>query len=101
HARAVREAFAHSACRLHSTFTGLAAYSSNLLLHPGSHERLRAVQWWERAIDVTAAMGAPATGGHLRGYRDPDWRDERRRSSLDAELRAALWRLASYAGDRG
>jgi hypothetical protein len=30
---------------LHSTFTGLAAYSSNLLLHPDASSRARARDW--------------------------------------------------------
>ena len=43
---------------LHSTFTGLAAYSSNLLLHPDPAARERARAWYRRVIDFTAAAGA-------------------------------------------
>src|SRR5260370_2740123 len=49
---------------LHSTFTGLAAYSWSQLLHPGEAMREAAMRWYERAINFTAVLGAPGTGGH-------------------------------------
>ncbi|MDQ6796329.1 MAG: sugar phosphate isomerase/epimerase, partial [Chloroflexota bacterium] len=42
---------------LHSTFTGLAAYSGNLLLHPDPIQRARAEAWFGWAIRYTAAAG--------------------------------------------
>jgi sugar phosphate isomerase/epimerase len=100
-ADAVRDAVRDNGLTLHSTFTGLTAYSSNLLLHPDAAARERAERWWERAVDVTAAMGAAATGGHVGAFSVPDWRDPGRRSFLEGELRAALDRLAGYASARG
>src|SRR5260221_7409483 len=49
---------------LHSTFTGLAAYSWSQLLHPDEAMREAAMRWYERAINFTAVLGAPGTGGH-------------------------------------
>jgi sugar phosphate isomerase/epimerase len=95
-----------SACRragleLHSTFTGLAAYSSNLLLHPDPELRARAEAWYGRAVAFTAAAGARATGGHVGAYGVADWRDPGRRAALAGELRAALGRLAAAARRAG
>ena len=44
----LREACAAAGLTLHSTFTGLAAYSSNLLLHPDPAARERARAWYRR-----------------------------------------------------
>jgi D-erythrulose 1-phosphate 3-epimerase len=100
-ATAVRDACDAAGLQLHSTFTGLAAYSSNLLLHPDPAARARARAWYERVIDFTAAAGAPATGGHVGAFSVDDWRDPRRRRRLWAELTGALGQLAGQARNRG
>jgi sugar phosphate isomerase/epimerase len=86
---------------LHSTFTGLAAYSSNLLLHPDPVRRDRALSWYRRAIDFTAAAGAPSTGGHIGAYSVADWRDQGRRAELWQWLRTALEALSAHARAAG
>jgi sugar phosphate isomerase/epimerase len=93
----VRAACAAAGLTLHSTFTGLAAYSSNLLLHPDPAARERARSWYCRAIDFTAAAGAGSTGGHVGAYSVDDWRDQDRRPALWAELGESLAGLAGYA----
>jgi len=59
-----------SAARQHglsvrSTFTGLAAYSSNMLLSPDPATRASAQAWFGRAIAFSESIGAIATGGHI------------------------------------
>ncbi|HEY2691000.1 MAG TPA: TIM barrel protein [Streptosporangiaceae bacterium] len=93
----VRAACAAAGLTLHSTFTGLAAYSSNLLLHPDPAARERGRSWYRRAIDFTAAAGAGSTGGHVGAYSIDDWRDQDRRQALWAELGESLAGLAGYA----
>jgi D-erythrulose 1-phosphate 3-epimerase len=51
--------------RIDSTFTGAAAYHSNLLSHPDARYRAHALEWYRGVIQLTAAMGARATGGHM------------------------------------
>ncbi len=98
---AVRDAAATHGLTVHSTFTGLAAYSSNLLLHPDASARDRAEAWFARAISFTAAVGAVATGGHVGAYSVPDARDPSRRAALQEELRMRLGRLAVRAREAG
>ena len=100
-AAAVRAACERAGLELHSTFTGLAAYSSNLLLHPDPELRDRAESWYRQAIAFTAAAGARATGGHVGAYSVADWDDPARRDALGAELRATLGRLAAAARSAG
>jgi D-erythrulose 1-phosphate 3-epimerase len=95
-----------NACRrtgvtLDSTFTGLAAYSANLLLHPDLARRNRAVNWYRRVIQFTAAAGARSTGGHIGAYSVADWTDSGRREELWSWLQTALEGLAAYACDAG
>lgn len=85
----------------HSTFTGVNAYSTNLLLHPDHRERDRAERWLERAIDFTAAIGAEATGGHLGALSVPDAADPARATMLGCELEGRLERLTRRAHSAG
>jgi sugar phosphate isomerase/epimerase len=95
------EAAARYGIRLHSAFTGVAGYSSNLLLHPSERERDAAERWYERAIDFAARVGAASMGGHVGAFSVPDWADPARRGQLWEELRVRLGRLAGVARRRG
>ena len=86
---------------LQSTFTGLAAYSSNLLLDPEPRRRAAAEAWYRRAIEFSAAAGAGATGGHVGAYSVADWQSSVRRHQLEDGLRAALKRLTGVAHRAG
>jgi D-erythrulose 1-phosphate 3-epimerase len=86
---------------LHSTFTGLAAYSSNMLLHPDRHARDRAREWYRRVIGLTAEAGAGSTGGHIGAFSVADFRDRARKALLWDELTESLAQLAAYARERG
>ena len=90
---------ATDACGLevHSTFTGLAAYSRNLLLDPDQRERRAAEAWFERAIAFTTALGAAGTGGHVGAFSVPEWRDPGLRAARWEDLRTALERLTEQA----
>jgi hypothetical protein len=100
-AEAVRAACEDRGLLLHSTFTGLAAYSSNLLLHPQPRSRESAEDWYGRAIDFTSRAGAQVTGGHIGAFSVSDWRHAERKSELEDELQTALTRLTRYARTRG
>jgi len=100
-ATALRETCDRAGLALHSTFTGLAAYSANLLLHPDPAWRSRALEWYRRVIDFTAAAGAASTGGHVGACSVADWRDLRRRAERWHELQASLRLLAADARQAG
>jgi len=74
---------------VHSAFVGLAAYTYNGLLHPEPVGRAAAREWWLRAIDTAAAIGASAVGGPLGGMSirdaaDPDARARHHERLLEA-----------------
>jgi sugar phosphate isomerase/epimerase len=87
--------------RLHSVFTGLAGYSSNLLLHPSERHRDAAEHWYERAIGFAGDLDTTSVGGHVGAFSVPDWVDPARRERLWEELRVRLARLAALARRRG
>ncbi|MGH9091228.1 MAG: TIM barrel protein [Acidimicrobiales bacterium] len=97
----VRRACQAAGVAVHSLFTGLAAYSSNLLLHPEPAMRESAHRWFERAIELGAAAGARGVGGYLGALSVADAADPARRRSLLAELGTRLQRLAGRAGGAG
>ncbi len=100
-ARAIARASSRAGITLHSTFTGLAAYSSNLLLDPDPLVRSAAERWFGRAIELTAEMGAAGTGGYLGAFSVSDSADPAtRRRRLDG-LTAAMVRLSQRASASG
>jgi hypothetical protein len=86
---------------LHSTFTGLAAYSGNLLLHPSATARDAATGWFETAIGFTAQLRGVATGGHVGAFSVADWQDRDRRAERWLDLRERLDGLAASARSAG
>jgi sugar phosphate isomerase/epimerase len=99
--QAIRDACAGHRLELHSTFTGLAAYSSNLLLDPDPKVRRWAEEWYSRAIRFTAAVGGRATGGHLGAFAVSDFRDPERRAELWSGFKESMRRLAAEARRAG
>lgn len=97
----VQQACADYGLRIHSTFTGLAAYSANLLLDPDARVRARALEWYRRAIAFTAMLGASSTGGHVGALSVGDWNDSVRRAERWQELIASLAILAADARTAG
>ncbi|HEU4784240.1 MAG TPA: TIM barrel protein [Ktedonobacterales bacterium] len=99
YAEETRQRAADAGLYLHSSFTGLAAYSWSHLLHPNPALRQAAMQWYERAIAFTAQLGAHGTGGHLGAYSVADSADTERSQQLLAELRGRLQSLARVAAE--
>jgi len=100
-AQALSAVGADHGLQLHSTFTGLAAYSANMLLAPDPADRQAAIAWYRAAIALTGQIGGRATGGHVGCFSVPDWRDPSRRAELWDALRASLAELASDAKGAG
>ncbi len=98
---ALRSSVAGLGLELHSTFTGLAAYSANLLMHPDPGARDAAEAWYRAAIDWTARAGGLATGGHVGAMSVRDWSDPVVRKARWANLGDALGRLAGGARHAG
>lgn len=96
-----RQRAADAGLTIHSTFTGLAAYSWSQLLHPNAALRRAALHWYQRAITFTAQLGAKGTGGHLGALSVADAADSARRQLLIEELRQHLQSLAREARDQG
>ena len=81
--------------KIHSCFTGLAAYSYNLLLHPDPAMRRGAVDWYEKALVLAAKLKAEAVGGHIGAFSVRDFRNERKRRLLTSNLIETLNYLSS------
>lgn len=101
YAEETRQRAASAGLRLHSAFTGLAAYSWSQLLHPDAALRQAAMRWYERAISFTAQLGASGVGGHLGAFSVADAANAERRGQLQAELRDRLQSLERTAADNG
>lgn len=93
----VRKVAATHGLEVHSTFTGLAAYSSNLLLAPDAADRQAHLAWYRNVIGFTKEIGGHAAGGHVGAYSVTDWRDPARRTALWDALQESLAELATEA----
>ena len=97
----VRKAANDWGLQIESAFSGLANYCFDGLLHPDAAGRSASMEWWKRAFDVAAEVGAKASGGPLGGMSvadaaDPERREQRYRDLLDSV--AELSRAARAAG---
>ena len=97
----VRDAVKAYGITIHSTFTGLAAYSFNMLSHPDPVMRSDALDWYMRAVDFTSMIGVRATGGHIAAMSVRDYRDQARRSFVEQALLEAVGSLRVYAASKG
>ena len=101
YAEETRQRAADAGLRIHSAFTGLAAYSWSHLLHPEAALRQAAMRWYERVITFTAQLGASGAGGHLGAFSTADAANPQRTQQLLAELRERMQALARTASDEG
>lgn len=92
-----RAALADHGLVAETTFTGLAAFGSNLLMHPDPKRRAAGVAWYRSLVDVTAELGAVATGGHVGTMSVPDWSAPDRREARLVGLRESLAEIAGHA----
>jgi sugar phosphate isomerase/epimerase len=97
----VRGACDAAGLELSSTFTGLIAYSTSLLLHPDPPARRRAGDWYERVIAFSALAGARRAGGHVGSLSTADHGDPARRDGLLEGLADMLHALATTARTAG
>lgn len=82
-------------------FTGLRAYSLNLLMDPDPGGRRRALDWYCGVVDLAARLGARGAGGHVGAMSVADWTDQARRAERWAGLRRDLAEIAARAKDAG
>jgi sugar phosphate isomerase/epimerase len=82
-------------------FTGLAAYSLNLLMHPDVGRRRAAADWYLSLVDLASQLGVRGVGGHVGAMSVPDWSDPARRAARWSELQQALADIAAAARAAG
>jgi sugar phosphate isomerase/epimerase len=96
-AQAISAACARAGVTIHSVFTGLIAYSANLMLAPERSERARGAAYWSGAIRFASKLGASSVGGHVGSLSRPDADDPGRRAVLWKELQEHLDQLSRLA----
>jgi D-erythrulose 1-phosphate 3-epimerase len=83
--------------RAETVFTGLAAYSGNLLMHPDAERRRSALEWYLAVVGLAARVGARGVGGHVGAMSVPDFADPERRAERWAGLQRSLAEIAASA----
>jgi len=97
----IRDAAKAYGLEVNSTFTGLGAYSYNLLMHPDPAMRSDALDWYEAAVEMTKEVGAKGTGGHVAAMSCKDFENEERRRFLLDTLIESLQHLSQLAARLG
>ncbi len=97
----VRKAAADWGLQIESAFSGLANYCFDGLLHPDAAGRRASFEWWKRAFDVAAEVGAKASGGPLGGMSVADASDPARREQRYQDLLEAVIELSASAKAAG
>jgi sugar phosphate isomerase/epimerase len=97
----VRQAARAWDIEIHSAFVGLAGYTYNGLLHPDPAGRRLALEWWRRAVDVAADIGAEAVGGPLGGMSVQDSEEPVRAEERYHQLLGSIESLSEAAAEAG
>jgi len=97
----VRKAAQDWGIQIESAFSGLANYCFDGLLHPDANGRRASLEWWRRAFDVAAEVGAKASGGPLGGMSVADASDPKRRNERYRDLLDAVEELSQAAAASG
>jgi sugar phosphate isomerase/epimerase len=84
-----------------SAYVGLAHYVPGGLLDPSPDARRIAVQWWLRACDVAAALGAHAIGGPLGTMSITDAASRDARARRYRELLDSVTEITAHAHAAG
>jgi D-erythrulose 1-phosphate 3-epimerase len=100
-ADSVRAALGEHGLRAETVFTGLKAYSQNLLMHPDAEHRRSALEWYLGVADLAAQLGVRGVGGHVGAMCVSDWNDPERRAARWAELQRSLAEIAASARTAG
>jgi D-erythrulose 1-phosphate 3-epimerase len=96
-----RSALIEYGLRAETVFTGLAAYSLNLLMHPDEGYRRAATEWYLGVVEFAARVGARGAGGHVGAMSVPDWLEEARRAERWLGLQRSLAEIAAAARSAG
>jgi D-erythrulose 1-phosphate 3-epimerase len=97
----VRQAARDFDVTIESAFSGLANYCYDGLLHPDLSGRSISMEWWKRALDLAAELGAAASGGPLGAMSVADAADPKRRQRLYHELLDSVEQLSQAAAAAG
>jgi D-erythrulose 1-phosphate 3-epimerase len=97
----VLAALSRHGLRAETTFTGLVAYCTNMLMDPDAARRRAALDWYLAVVDLTARLGARGVGGHVGAMSVADWSAPARRAERWSGLRRDLAEVASHARAAG
>ena len=100
-ARQYKEAFEKEDLMITGTFGGLASYTYAQLLAPTHEQRQISYEFFHRAIDLTAAMGADTMGTPIGGMTHEDAFDEKKRAELYHIALDYICRLSAYGKTKG
>jgi len=97
----IRSALIRHELRAETVFTGLAAYSRNLLMSPDAEHRRSALEWYLAVVDLAAAVGARGVGGHVGAMSVAEWSSPELRAQRWAGLQLSLAEIAASAKAAG
>ena len=83
--------------KIDSAFAGLAAYTYNNLLHPQVPGRQTSMEWWKRALQTTAEIGAKRIGSPLGAMSASDYADPQRADYLYHEMLDSIGAITGQA----
>jgi sugar phosphate isomerase/epimerase len=100
-AAAYAKAFREAGLKVESTFGGLASYTYSHFLAPSEELRRLGYEHLRRAIDMTAAMEAPAAGMPFGSFSASDAKNPARREEIYKIARDYWIELAEHAKRQG
>lgn len=97
----IRQAAKDWDIEIEGAFGGLANYCFDGLMHPDPAGRQISLEWWKRALDVAAEIGAKSCGGPMGAMTAQDAADSNRRKVLYNEHLESVVELSRAAKAAG
>ncbi len=87
--------------KIQSCFTGLAAYTYNLLMHPSADMRRYALDWYSGAFRLAARLGCESMGGATGALSIRDHSDPLRREFILSDMLTSVNSLGRLGRELG
>ena len=97
----IRQACADANLKIHSVFTGLNAYQSNLLMAPDPTERRYWLDWYKKAAIFSAELECDRLGGHLGALTCADYSNLQRKEMILNDFFEAVNVLSEFSQKQG
>ncbi len=96
-AKAIRRSCSEAGISIHSVFTGLSAYQSNLMMSHEESDREYWKQWYEKAAWFTGELECSILGGHVGALSIADFANDTKKDEIIQSFLQKMQTITEFA----